>query len=151
MRLQLALCISLAGSAAFAQTPPTATEAFNLRIKCKDMVDEKSQVMTQDFYRLKVKAPELDFFYFTSRYDPRINRCYGEFHWKQKYRTGPMKEREARVLYDMQIDDLIATWEIKDSKRYGMVYDQSHKKTTDANSGWDDSSNFINEMIEDKK
>ena len=29
---------------AFAQTPPTATEAFNLRIKCKGMADEKAEI-----------------------------------------------------------------------------------------------------------
>ena len=29
--------------AAFAQTPPTATEAFNLRIRCKEMADKKAE------------------------------------------------------------------------------------------------------------
>lgn len=134
---------------AYGQTPPTATEAFNLRIKCKEMVDEKTQTMTEEFYRKN--APELGFFFSSSRYDPRANRCYGEFHYKQKYKTGPMKERESRVLYDMQIDDLIATEETKDGKRYGIVYDHSHKTTTNANSGWDDTDAYMNDMMEDKK
>lgn len=53
MKIPLALCISIWVGPAFGQAVPTATEAFNLRIKCKEMVAEKTQEMTDDFYRLK--------------------------------------------------------------------------------------------------
>jgi hypothetical protein len=34
--------VLVAGGLAVAQTPPTATEAFNLRIRCKQMADKKA-------------------------------------------------------------------------------------------------------------
>jgi hypothetical protein len=151
MKLSLALCISIWAGSASGQAVPTATEAFNLRIKCKEMVAEKTQEMTDDFYRLKDKAPELEFFYTSSRYDARANRCYGVFHWKQKFRTGPMKERETRSLYDMQIDDLVAFNKSEDGKKVGMVFDHSHQSTSNANLGWDNADAYINDMMEDKK
>jgi hypothetical protein len=151
MRLQLTLCTSLVAGAAYGQTPPTATEAFNLRIKCKEMVMEKTQTMTEDFYRLKDKAPELEFFYSSSRYDAKANRCYGDFHWKQKFRTGPLKDREMRSLYDMQTDDLVAFNKNESGKKVGLVFDHSHQSTMGSNLGWDDADAYMNEMIEDKK
>jgi hypothetical protein len=46
-RYRIAFTCLVVGSSLFAvhgstQSPPTATEAFNLRIKCKKMSDEKS-------------------------------------------------------------------------------------------------------------
>jgi hypothetical protein len=73
VKLSLAVCISIWDGSAFGQALPTATEAFNLRIKCKELVDEKTQTMTEEFYR--PKAPELEFFYSSSHYDARVNRC----------------------------------------------------------------------------
>jgi hypothetical protein len=145
----LALCMSVWFGSAFGQALPTATEAFNLRIKCKELVDEKTQTMTEDFYR--PKAPELEFFYSSSRYDARVNRCYGDFHWKQKFHTGLMKERESRSLFDMQVDDLVAFNKNEDGKKVGMVFDHSHQSTSNGNLGWDDADTFMNDMIEDKK
>jgi len=60
-----------------AQSPPTATEAFNLRIKCKKMSDEKAQEIRETNTMLKwvyVMASN------TSKYDPISNRCYGRFY-----------------------------------------------------------------------
>jgi hypothetical protein len=95
MKIVWMVCASVWVGSAFGQVLPTATEAFNLRIKCKELVDEKTQTMTEDFYR--PKAAELEFFYSSSRYDARVNRCYGDFHYKQKFHVGPMKERESSL------------------------------------------------------
>jgi hypothetical protein len=149
MKLPLALCISILAGPAFGQTPPTATEAFNLRIKCKEMVTDKTQTMTEDFYR--PKAPELEFFFSSSRYDARVNRCYGDFHWKQKFSTGSLRERETRQLYDMQTDDLISFNKTENGKKVGLVFDHSHQSSMGANLGWDDADQYMNDMMEDKK
>jgi len=42
--LPLALLLIASGQAV-AQTPPTATEAFNLRIRCKQMTDQKAEAL----------------------------------------------------------------------------------------------------------
>ena len=44
--LPLALLLIASGQAV-AQTPPTATEAFNLRIRCKQMADQKTNDLEQ--------------------------------------------------------------------------------------------------------
>ena len=41
--ITLVAVLMLNCGAGLAQTPPTATEAFNLRIKCKQMADEKAE------------------------------------------------------------------------------------------------------------
>ena len=43
--ITLVAVLMLNCGAGLAQTPPTATEAFNLRIKCKQMADEKANSM----------------------------------------------------------------------------------------------------------
>ena len=151
MRLKVAVCVSLYAGLAFGQTPPTATEAFNLRIKCKEMVTQREQDMQEQRDRLGKLAPELISSFSTSRYDPRANRCYGEFHYHENVRRAAL-DREVRALYDMQVDDMLAFWKIENGKKNGMVFDHSHGITTDKNIGWDDAEAYINEMwIEDKK
>jgi len=44
--LSVALLLIASGQAV-AQTPPTATEAFNLRIRCKQMADQKTNDLEQ--------------------------------------------------------------------------------------------------------
>ena len=51
----------------------------------------------------------------------------------------------------MQIDDILAFWEIKNGTKNGMVFDHSHQTTTDKNIGWDDADAYMIEMIEDKR
>ncbi len=71
----------------FAQSPPTATEAFNLRIKCKKMSDEKAQEFGEQNTMLKW---EIVAAWNTSKYDPINNRCYGRIYehiTKQNHRS----------------------------------------------------------------
>ena len=114
MRL-IVLCAILGVSSAFAQTPPTATEAFNLRIKCKEMVDRKGK----DFHTPS-DGQEVISTFSSSRYDPRSNRCFGDF--QHRMRTPSLGlDQETRVLFDMQIDDVIASWQIVNGKKLGVV------------------------------
>jgi hypothetical protein len=43
----LVACFALFAFHVSAQSPPTATEAFNLRIKCKKMSDQKAQELME--------------------------------------------------------------------------------------------------------
>jgi hypothetical protein len=108
----------------YAQSPPTATEAFNLRIKCKKMSDEKEQEIIENNTMLKweyVMASN------TSKYDPISNRCYGLFHehiTKQYYHL----DHEYDNLYDLQIDEMLATATIENGKKNGSIFDPDYKK-----------------------
>jgi hypothetical protein len=130
----IVLCVVLGVvTSAFAQAPPTATEAFNLRIKCKEMVDRKEKDL-QDEYVTAMRS--------SSRYDPRSNRCFGEF---QYYTPGLYKE--TRLLVDMQIDEVIAHWGIVDKKhKFGTVYRKLQKPLL-TNKGWDDADAYISKMM----
>jgi hypothetical protein len=76
-----------------AQTPPTATEAFNLRIRCKQMADEKADAVAwhemtvaegaaigmsaADVARINdQQRPEVLGSWSSSKYDAVNNRCY---------------------------------------------------------------------------
>jgi hypothetical protein len=135
MKSKVALCLLVLIAPAHSQTPPTAREAFNLRIKCKQMVAQNEQDMQEQRDRLGKLAPELSSSFSSSRYDPRANRCYGEFHYHENVRRASL-DREVRALYDMQVDDMLAFWEIKNGKKNGMVFDHSHLTTTNKNIGW---------------
>ena len=149
MRLQIVLVLlSLSIESAAAQTPPTATEAFNLRIKCKEMVAEKDR---DDFLRnSKLDAFEGKLFSstYSSRYDSKTNRCYGAF----STRTIDLRDKRQvlfRSLYDMQIDELMATWEDNNGQKSGMVIEKYNRGKYPV--GKDAAEAFINEMMSDKQ
>src|SRR5262249_29185544 len=107
-----------------AQSPPTATEAFNLRIKCKKMSDEKAQGVMEMNSDLKW---EIAAAWNTSKYDPISNRCYGRIYehiTKQSYRL----DHENDELFDLQTDDLLAAAVIENGKRHGSIYDTDYKQ-----------------------
>jgi hypothetical protein len=112
------LAFTLIAAHGFAQSPPTATEAFNLRIKCKKMSDEKAQYLTGS---IEVVAASN-----TSKYDPISNRCYGRFyqHTTNEHTTNRTKDLDGEhdSLYDLQIDDLLAMATIVNGKKNGIYF-----------------------------
>src|ERR1700690_2667187 len=129
-------------SLAVAQTPPTATEAFNLRIRCKEMADkkalEKNAAIESDASisrRLGYVYEVVHFTYPSSKYDAKNNRCYVEllFHTRGGIRK---EDQQTRELYDAQLDDLLAFARIKNGVKVGMVFDHEHRTTRDTNLGW---------------
>jgi hypothetical protein len=107
-----------------AQLPPTATEAFNLRIKCKKMSDEKAQETMEINSRTQW---ELVAAWNTSKYDPISNRCYGRFYYhitKPSYGL----DNESDQVFDLQTDDLLAAAMIKNGKKSGSIFDPDYKK-----------------------
>src|SRR4051812_34780375 len=96
----LGIILSLTATA-FAQTPPTATEAFDLRIRCKALMVEKAA----NFYLGPLE--EILSVSWTSKYDVTSNRCYIGFYVHNFYRKISV-DREVRQVYDAQTDDLLA-------------------------------------------
>jgi hypothetical protein len=159
------LSISLMTLPAFGQTPPTATEAFNLRIKCKEMADQKAEDMrwkplsvadgaTAGMNAAAVERlnrdtmPEIVLYSQSSRYDPKSNRCYIEIHDHIRKKA---IDQDIRSLYDGQIDDMLAFSKIENGKKVGMVFDHSHQKTTDTNLGFDDANSYMDGMLEERR
>ena len=107
-----------------AQSPPTATDAFNLRIKCKRISDEKAQESSEINRMLEWKFVAA---WNTSKYDPISNRCYGRIYvhmTKQNFHL----EHEHDQLFDLQIDELLADATIENGKKHGSIFDTDYKK-----------------------
>jgi hypothetical protein len=101
----------------FAQSPPTATEAFNLRIQCKKMSDQKAQERIESNTALKWEYVAA---WNTSKYDLASNRCYGRIYThitKPNYHF----DNEYDELYDLQTDDLVANAAIQNGKKHGNI------------------------------
>jgi hypothetical protein len=121
-----------------AQTPPTATEAFNLRIRCKQMADEKADALAPhemsvadgasigmsaaDVARLNDQTrPEVLGLWSSSKYDATNNRCYVRIY-KHTRRTSQFDD-EVHQVYDAQVDDLLVSAHIRNGKKYGDIWD----------------------------
>jgi hypothetical protein len=120
----LALSFILFAAHVSAQSPPTATEAFNLRRQCKKMSDEKAQEALDTNTMLKW---EIVTAWNTSKYDPTSNRCYGRSYQhivKPSYRL----DHESDQVFDLQTDDLLAAAMIENGKKHGNIFDHDYKK-----------------------
>jgi hypothetical protein len=124
-----------------AQTAPTATEEFNLRIKCKQMADKKAENM-EEGDRLLTDTKRI-FESHASNYDPKSNRCYIEIIQQRRY--GEF-EKYTRQVYDAQTDDLLSNAEINKGEKFGIVYAE-HKPTVDNNHGFDDANAYMDEKM----
>lgn len=140
----LIMAMMLNCGTSFAQTPPTATEVFNLRSRCKEIADKKSENFFLGTPETIVVAS------WTSKYDVKNNRCYVGLFLKRSIPQMSL-ETEARQVYDGQTDDLLAFTQIKNGKKMGMVSDPDHRKTTDENLGWDDATRYMDELMADKR
>jgi hypothetical protein len=142
------LSVTLLAFPGFAQSPPTATEAFNLRIKCKKMSDEKAEELSWHEMSVEVGAtlgwsparvaaqnnwarPEVVASWSTSKYDPINNRCYGRIysHLKnEKLKKEEKYDNEEDAVYDLQTDDMLAFASIKNGKKSGIIFDPDPKR-----------------------
>ena len=77
LSLRAAALAALLGTSAAAQTPPTATEAFNLRIKCKQLAEEKANALIENETATR-RPTEFSVAASGSNYDAKANRCYAE-------------------------------------------------------------------------
>ena len=156
--------------AVLSQTPPTATEAFNLRIRCQAMADEKAESLewhpmnptdgasvglsptAVDAMNRRIEATqELISAHHSSHYDANNNRCYIEIFQHKKFGQHKENERQMRKTYDAQTDDLLAFAQIENGKKVGMVFDPQYQSVIGETLGWDDANSYIDEMMLDKR
>jgi hypothetical protein len=131
-----------------AQTPPTATEAFNLRIRCKQMADQRAgeQVALNAAGRWEVLQ-----WWGSSKYDATNNRCYILIY---QHIRKPGFEHVHRQLFDAQVDDLLATADISNGKKSGIIFDESYKGQRffkDGDASWDAASAYMDELMADPR
>jgi hypothetical protein len=150
-----------------AQTPPTATEEFNLRIKCKQMADEKAESMTErpitdaEGASLGMKPADVAFMNkqieqrranvimssHASNYDPKTNHCYIEIIIHKRFGKNFEIEVKHRQVYDAQTDDLLSFTKIENGQKVGIVFDHDHRTTTNDNLGYDDANAYMDEKM----
>jgi hypothetical protein len=163
------LLVAIAESSS-AQTPPTATEAFNLRIRCKEMADAKAESMTMRplsiedgaasglkqadvaaLNKINAENTKVLLAAHASNYDVKNNRCYIEIIDHRKVGRRKETEIEQRQVYDAQTDDLLSFAKIENGKKVGMVFDAEHVVTTNSNLGWDDANTYMDEKMRAKR
>jgi hypothetical protein len=81
-----------------------------------------------------------------SHYSPQRRRCYVELR-VEVMGTGDDADRFGRFLYDGDSREMLAFAEIRGERKSGRVFDLDHRTTTFGNSGWDDASAYINQMM----
>jgi hypothetical protein len=154
-----------------AQTPPTATEEFNLRIKCKQMADEKAESMMERpmtaaegasmglkpadvaaMNRLtEQRLANVIMSSHSSNYDAKQNRCYIEIVDHRRAGRNFEIDVQVRGVYDGQTDDMLSFAKIENGKKVGMVFDPEHTSTMGTNLGWDDANSYMDEKMRAKR
>jgi hypothetical protein len=120
----LALSYILFAAHVSAQSPPAATEAFNLRIQCKKISDEKAQEVLETNSMLKW---EIVAAWNTAKYDPMSNRCYGRIY-EHIVKPSYHLDHESDQVFDLQTADLLAVAMIENGKKHGSIFDPDYKK-----------------------
>lgn len=116
-------CIMFAAHVS-AQSPPSATEAFNLRRECKKLSDEKLQ---QSLETNSLMKWEIAGAWSAPKYDPKTNRCYGRIH-EHIVKPSYHLDHESDQVFDLQTDDLLATASIENGKKHGSIFDPDYTK-----------------------
>jgi hypothetical protein len=119
---------------------PTATEVFNLRSKCAALGEK---ILEDNFLGRSLTQSQV------SHYDPQTNRCYVELT-VQSADLDPT-HYYPRVLFDGQTKEMLAFTKIEKGKKGGLVYDRQHQSGSLSNAGWDDATEYIDEMIKDDR
>jgi hypothetical protein len=152
-----------------AQTPPTATEAFNLRIRCKQMADQMADALAwngmsvadgaslgmsaADVARLNDQTrPEVLGSWSSSKYDATNNRCYVRIynHTRRKSKY----DYEVHQVYDAQVENLLASAEIKNGKKNGDIWDESYtgqRYFKDGDASYEAAITYMDELMADPR
>jgi len=150
-----------------AQTPPITTEAFNLRIKCKQMADQKADELAwhglsvadgvsmgmsaADVTQLNDEArPEVLESWSYSKYDPINNRCYVRIYQHTRRESN---DYELHQVYDAQADDLLACAAITNGKKHGLIWDQSYSgdRFLNGDDSWETAIVYMYELMADPR
>jgi len=164
--LIVALLLIASGQAG-AQTPLTATEASNLRIKCKQMADQKADELAWhglsvadgasmgmsavDVARLNDEArPEVLESWSSSKYDAINNRCYVRIYQHTRRESN---DYELHQVYDAQANDLLAYAAITNGKKHGLILDQSYNgdRFIGGDDSWEAAIVYMYELMADPR
>ena len=86
-----------------------------------------------------------------SRYDARTNRCYVDLIVRSVDPTKPPSLLH-RFLFDGQTKEMLAEASIYNDNKRGRVLDKQHIRKNSDNDGWDDASEYIDQMMaEDRR
>jgi hypothetical protein len=139
----IVILLLIASGEAVAQTPPTATEAFNLRIRCKQMADQKAGDVAATNAELRWEIVESRG---SSKYDATNNRCYILiYHHIRK----PGYENVVRQLFDAQVDDLLASADIRNGKKTGVIFGYKGGGLLTDEASYEAALNYMTEMMAD--
>jgi hypothetical protein len=142
--LPVALLLVASGQAV-AQTPPTATEAFNLRIRCKQMADQKAGEGATTNAALNWEVVQSSS---SSRYDATNNRCYILIY---EHIRKPGYEKMVSQLFDAQVDDLLADARIENGKKTGVIFAYKDWGRLTGEASYDAAIKYMNEMMADPR
>jgi hypothetical protein len=141
----IVILLPLLGIVCGAQTPPTATEAFNLRIRCKQMADQKAGDLAAVDAALKWEVLET---WGSSKYDATNNRCYIHiYHHIRK----PGYENVVRQMYDAQVDQLLATASIRNGKKTGVIFGHAGGGPLSDDASYEAAINYMDEVMADPR
>ena len=147
-------------------------EAFNLRIRCKQMADQKADELAwhelsvadgasigmsaADVARLNDQTrPEVLGSWSSSKYDAINNRCYVRIYkHTRRQSAGRKSEYEVHQVYDAQVDELLAHAQIQDGKKSGSIWDESYKGQRffkDGDADWEGAVTYMNELMADPR
>jgi hypothetical protein len=117
---------------------PTATEAFNLSIRCRQMADAKMQSMF-----IPIPNDTESFKDYLSQYDASRNRCYIAIVVHRPAET-------TRQIYDVVTDDLLAGAYIRNGRQSGMVTDPQ-SEIIGGMVSWDVANDYITKLMSGRK
>jgi hypothetical protein len=118
---------------------PTATEVFHLRSECAAL---GRKILDNNVVGSALSQSQI------SHYDPKSNRCYVELTVQTADLTKP-QDVFRRYLFDGQTDDMLAVTRIEKGERSGMVFDRHHDIITDANARYDDTTAYIDALMDE--
>jgi hypothetical protein len=139
----LSFVLSIGGASAESpSSPSTTTAVFHLRSECA--------VLGEKILDTKIVGAALSKSQ-TSLYNPQTNRSYVELTVQTADTTKTLSLLR-RYLFDGQTGEMLTYAETKNSQPWsGMVFDQSHDKTTFSNAGWDDANAYISAIMADDR
>jgi hypothetical protein len=88
----------------------------------------------------------------SSKYEATNNRCYVRIY--KHTRRKSQFDYEVHQVYDAQVEDLLAHAEMKNGKKFGMIYDESYKGARWLSSGdasWEAAITYMDELMADPR
>jgi hypothetical protein len=127
---------------AAAQPAPTASQIFELRLKCQKLGEQKRESAEAEEGRFWTPIA-------VTNYDIVNHHCYVKLDLSPAGNWVPRNQpRHKTYLYDGQTGELLAFSESDGTEKFGMVYDDNWEGSR---IGFDAAVNYINKMMATKR